>query len=226
MNNTTRTATTARSVSGTPGPLTLEQQQSAHRLGSIALGGMATFAAIVAAMHLLEHDFDPMNRFVSEYVLGDWGLLMNAAFFAMGAALLALGLGLDRTLTSSRRVRTIRNLYVISGATAFISGVFNSNELVDGEVVEMTTSGAIHDIAGFVGFFCMLVASFLLRRAFLATPGWEHRAKWALLVAVANVVGLVATASPTDWFGLAQRAFLVLIVTWAIIQASWLRTAT
>ena len=52
-----------------------------------------TFAAIVAALHVLEPRFDPMDRFVSEYALGDWGLLMNVAFFALGTALVALGLG-------------------------------------------------------------------------------------------------------------------------------------
>lgn len=210
MNNTTQAASTESAASGT-------------FTGSIALGGVAAFAAIVAVLHALEPDFEPTNRFVSEYVLGDWGLLMNAAFFVLATALIALGLGLGRVLAPSRRVRAIRNLYVISGTTTFISGVFNSNELVDGEVVEMTAAGAIHDLAGFVGFFCMIVATFLLRKAFLRTPGWEHRAKWALLVAIANVAGLAGTAAPTDWFGLAQRCFLVLIVTWSMIQANWLR---
>ena len=220
MNHTTHTASTEPAISGTLIPA---RHGSARWLGSIALGGTAAFAVIVVALHVLEPDFDPMNRFVSEYVLGDWGLLMNAAFFALGTALLALGLGLGRVLAPSRRVRVIRSLYLISGTTTFISGVFNSNELVDGEVVEMTTAGAIHDVAGFVGFFCMIAATFMLRKAFLNTPGWEHRANWARVAAVGNVAGLVGTAAPTDWFGLAQRGFLVLIVTWTIIQANWLR---
>jgi hypothetical protein len=119
----------------------------------------------------------------------------------------------------------IRSLYLISGLTTFISGAFNSNELVDGEVVNMTAAGAIQEVAGFVGFLCMIAATFLLRKAFLVTSGWESRAKWALLAAVANVVGLVGTAAPTPWFGLAQRAFLVIIVTWSIVLANWLRAA-
>jgi hypothetical protein len=43
-----------------------------------------TFAAIVAALHVLEPRFDPMDRFVSEYALSDWGLLMNVAFSRWG----------------------------------------------------------------------------------------------------------------------------------------------
>lgn len=220
MNNTTQAPSTKSAASGT---FTPDSHRSARRLGSIALGGVAAFAAIVAVLHALEPDFDPTNRFVSEYVLGDWGRLMNAGFFALATALIALGLGLGRVLAPSGRVRAIRNLYMISGTTTFISGVFNWNEPVEGEVTEMTTAGAIHDVAGFVGFFCMIVATFLLRKAFLNTPDWEHRANWATLAATANVAGLVGTAAPTDWFGLAQRGFLVLIVTWTIIQANWLR---
>jgi hypothetical protein len=54
--------------------------------GLLALAGAGTFAALVILLHFVEKDFDPGRRFISEYVLGDWGLLMNLAFIALGAA--------------------------------------------------------------------------------------------------------------------------------------------
>lgn len=196
-----------------------------ERLARVALGGVASFAAVVLAMHLLEPDFDPTDRFVSEYVLGDWGLLMNAGFLALSIGTISLGLALGRALAPSRRTRAVRWLYVCAGVATIVAGVFNSDELVDGEVVEVTAHGAIHDLASFVVFITLIVATFLVRKVFAATPGWQHRAIYAPIVGALMIVGLVATAVPTDWFGLAQRAFLVVIVGWLGLQACWLLAA-
>jgi hypothetical protein len=196
-----------------------------ERLARAALGGVACFAAVVLAMHLLEPDFDPRDRFVSEYVLGDWGLLMNAGFLALSIGTISLGLALGRALAPSRRTRVVRGLYVCGGVATIVAGVFNSDELVDGEVVEVTAQGAIHDLASFVLFGTLIVATFLLRKVFAATPGWEHRAMFPAIVGTMLIVGLVATAAPTDWFGLAQRAFVVVIVGWLGLQAAWLLAA-
>ena len=197
-----------------------------ERLAHSALGGVATFAAVVVAMHLLEPDFDPRDRYVSEYVLGDWGLLMNAAFFALGIGTISLGLALGRAMAPIRRTRGVRGLYVGAGVATIVAGVFNSDELVDGEVVEVTVPGAIHDVASLTLFATSIVAAFLLRSVFLATPGWERRAMFAPIVGTLLIAGFVATGALTDWFGLAQRAFVAVHVGWLGLQAVWLLTTS
>lgn len=195
------------------------------RLTWVAISGVGTFTSVVVALHVLEPEFDPERRFVSEYVLGDWGWLMKVAFFALGIGLVALGVATARTLAPIRRTRVVRNLYISCGVAAFVSGLFDSDELVDGEVVDPSAHGAVHDLAGIILFGSLIAATFLLRKAFAVTPGWENRAKAAPIVGSGLVAGLVATATPHDWFGLAQRAFLVGIVGWLAAQTYWLRTS-
>ena len=196
-----------------------------ERLAGVALIGVAGFVSVVLAMHLLESDFDPRDRFVSEYVLGDWGLLMNAGFFALGVGTISLALALGRALAPSRRTRVVRWLYVCAGVATIVAGMFNSDELVDGEVTEVTAQGAIHDVASVVLFATSILAAFLLRKVFATTPGWEHRAVIAPIVGTALIAGFVATGALTDWFGLAQRAFVAVLVGWLGVQAIWLLTA-
>ena len=195
-----------------------------ERLAAMALGGVAIFAAVVVTMHLLEPDFDPKVRYVSEYVLGDWGLLMNAGFFALGIGTISLGLAIGRSMAPIRRTRVVRGLYVVAGACTIVAGVFNSDELVNGEVIEVTAPGVIHDVASLILFATSIVAAFLLRKVFRATPGWERRAMLAPIAGTLWIARFVAHGVLTDWFGLAQRAFVAVHIGWLGLQALWLLT--
>src|SRR5690348_10039397 len=55
-----------------------------------SLLGIAVFAALVALLHILESSYAPTTSTVSEYVLGQYGWVMTAAFFALvfGSAIL------------------------------------------------------------------------------------------------------------------------------------------
>jgi hypothetical protein len=164
----------------------------------------------------------PTNRLLSEYVRGDWGLLMNGGFLALGIGTISLGLALGRALAPSRRTQVVRGLYICAGVATIVAGVFNVDELVVGEVVEMTAQGAIHDVAALVLFATSIVAAFLLRKVFAATPGWEHRAMAAPIVGLMLIAGFVAHGALTDWTGLAQRAFVAVLVGWLGLLAAWL----
>ncbi len=65
-------------------------------VGAAVFGVCATVLALglVVALHLLEPEFDPSWRMLSEYALGRWGALMRVAFLAMGAAVIAVAVAL------------------------------------------------------------------------------------------------------------------------------------
>ena len=65
----------------------------------MALAGTGIFAANIVVLHFVEDEFQPCCSFISEYVLGDWGWLMNLAFIALGGAFLAVAHGLRSTLS-------------------------------------------------------------------------------------------------------------------------------
>ena len=74
-------------------------------------------------LHVVEDEFEPCSRFISEYVLGDWGWLMNLAFIALGGAFLAVAHGLRRTLSPGRRVTASVRLMYIAGITIVLQRV-------------------------------------------------------------------------------------------------------
>jgi len=59
-----------------------------------ALGATALTVVLVVLLHLLEPEFDPSWRMLSEYSLGRYGVLMRAAFLAMGTAVIAVAVAL------------------------------------------------------------------------------------------------------------------------------------
>jgi hypothetical protein len=154
----------------------------------------------------LEDEFQPCCRFISEYVLGDWGWLMNVAFIAMGGAFLAVAHGLRRTLAPGRRVNASVRLMYVTGITTFFSGLFNSDSLADSDAGRSSWHGMIHDLSGFIGIALVLVALFFLRGVFARDPQWRRFAPHALLFAIACLVSFVVMKLGTpDNFGVAQR---------------------
>jgi hypothetical protein len=61
-----------------------------------ALGATALAVGLMVSLHFLEPEFDPSWRMLSEYSLGRYGLLMRAAFLAMGTAVIAVAVALWR----------------------------------------------------------------------------------------------------------------------------------
>lgn len=59
-----------------------------------ALGAPALVIGLVVLLHVLEPEFDPSWRMLSEYALGRYGVLMRVAFLAMGTGVIAAAVAL------------------------------------------------------------------------------------------------------------------------------------
>jgi hypothetical protein len=183
--------------------------------GLLALAGAGIFAAIVVLLHYVEDEFAPCCRYMSEYVLGDWGWLMNVGFIALGGAFLALARGLRRGLAPGRRViASVRLMYVV-GITVLLSAIFNSDSIFDEEANRTSWHGMLHDLFGFIGFVCLFVATFFLRGVFARDAQWRRFAPHALMFAITMVATFVLMlVAPTDNFGIAQRVFVMVDLLW------------
>jgi hypothetical protein len=73
------------------------QTSSIRAIGTAALSAIAVFTALLALMHLLRTDLNPVERMMSEYAVGDYGFLMTLAFLVMAVAVFALMTGLTQT---------------------------------------------------------------------------------------------------------------------------------
>ena len=50
-------------------------------LGSAVVLGVVTVVTLYLLLHVLRPDYNPLQRFLSEYAVGRFGVLMTAAFF-------------------------------------------------------------------------------------------------------------------------------------------------
>lgn len=188
------------------------------RLATIAAAAIAAWPAIVVALHILQRDnYDPANQAMSELALGRYGLLMDAAFVVFGAGLLALALGLRRTIP---RAAAGPAMLAVGGLLIALSGLFQAS--LSG--APATTESVIHEILGVTAFITVMVAMVCCAWRFRRDPRWRPFAlptvAWTVFaLATFFLVPLEATA-----FGIAQRLFVATWLSWTLATALRLRT--
>ena len=153
----------------------------------VALG-----ALLVLALHLIERDFDPLRRFLSEYALGPLGALMNATFFLVAASGAALARGAYRA----------HRWLVAAGFSGWtlglaVCGVCITDSTLPDQV--RTWTGIAHDLGADVAFLSVFAVM-------LTTPRGR-------LFALPMMIAFVA-AHATGLIGLGQRVFVGFATAW------------
>jgi uncharacterized protein DUF998 len=175
-----------------------------------AFACIAAFPLIVVVLHAVQAgDYHPLSQAVSELALGRGGWLMAIAFCLLGTGTLLLATIL-RTLSS--RPRVAPPLIAISGLLSYGSAFVHA----DGPGPS-TTHGQIHQGLGIATFILLITGMFALVRPFRRDLGWRRLATPTLIWAVAAVATFfLIPLSGSAYFGLAQRIFLSVILTWAL----------
>lgn len=207
---------------------TSDGSRTARILADIALAGMGTFLVIVALMHILRPDLDPLDRAISEYARGDLGWLMTMAWFANGVGVLALASGLRRSVAPVARAGLATRLLDVAGLCLLASGVFVTDVSASGGPTGATVSGQLHDLAGLVGYLAFLLAALVLQGVFAQDPRWRSMAQptsWfarGLLGLFVARVGVVVAGLPGS-AGIVQRFLWVVLLGWLLWVAWHLR---
>jgi peptidoglycan/LPS O-acetylase OafA/YrhL len=141
--------------------------------------------------------------------LGQAGWLMTIAFCSLGTGTLLLA----RTLRDLHpRPRIAPALIAISGLLSYGSAFVHA----DGSG-PTTTHGQIHQGLGIATFILMISGMFALSRAFRRDPAWRSFARPTLIWAVAAVAAFfLIPLSGSAYFGVAQKIFLAVILSWAL----------
>ena len=178
-----------------------------------AFGCIAAFPLIVIVLHLVQAGHDrPLSDAVSVLALGRAGWLMTIAFCSLGAGTQLLALTLRRTAASPRVGPA---LLAISGVLSFVSAFVQA----DGSG-PTTTHGRVHQLVGITTFILMIAGMLRLVRAFRRVPAWRRLAIPTLTWALAGVAGFfLIPISGTAYFGVAQRVFLAVLLSWALTIA-------
>jgi hypothetical protein len=191
-------------------------------LATVAILATAYFVVIIAALHFLSPDFNPIERPTSEYAVGPFGYLMTSAFVALSLSTWALVIGLRRDLSSPAQSRLGLGLLWVWGIGLLVAATFP----IDLDGAPQTLAGTIHAINGPLIFLSLIVGTNLVSRGFKEDVRWRpiHRfaSVLALIMIVEFVVGGLARAMETG-AGLAQRILAVTFATWFVLTALRLR---
>lgn len=179
------------------------------------------FVLLLGSLHLLEPEYDPTWRFISEYALGSFGWLMNLAFLSLACSLISAGVAI---MTQTRTVAGYVGLAILgmSAIGLFIAGIFNTDSMDAGQA-GATFSGNMHVLGASLDF--TPVAALLLGFSLAYNQAWRPiRAR----LFISAGITLVATAAffvtmPPDFqfgpgvlTGLAGRLLLVSYVGWLL----------
>lgn len=172
---------------------------------TVALVSAAYFVIVIVVLHLLEPEFDPRFRFMSEYALGEYGWLMTSDFVALGLIPFAVAVGLRHVHQSSRGARIGFGLLVVAAIFIWLAGVFKDS--------------IQHLLAGVVAFPSMLMAVSLLSWTFRRAAEWHDLHRVGLLIAVGMLATFLSMVADVGMPGLQQRVFIFLFLLWLSIVA-------
>jgi len=197
---------------------------SARQYGTIGIVGVSVFLLVNVALHFLDPDLSVVDAVLSDYALGDYGWLSRAADFAAAVGLIAIALGLRSTLAPGKRVSASWVLILLAGFGFIVSGLFDTDGT---EATEFTTTGTLHIVGSMVSILGLIVTAWLLRGVFSRDDGYRHLSRtqlwFAILISVA-AVALILLSGTAD--GLAQRALVIVMVTWWLVLAVNVRQST
>jgi hypothetical membrane protein len=163
----------------------------------------AYFLIVLIVLHILQPEFDPRFRFMSEYALGDYGWLMTTTFFALGLAPLITAIGLRSAYPSSRSTRIGLGLLVVAAIFIWLAGIFRDS--------------IPHLLAGVVAFPSMVMAVLLLSWTFRRAARWQTMYQVALFIGLVMLAMFLLMVADLGMPGLQQRVFIFLFLLWLLI---------
>jgi hypothetical protein len=190
----------------------------------------AVFVVLLLALHAVRADLAPSWHMVSEYGIGRFGWLMDAAFFALAGALFALMFAL---VPVARGWLGALGLVFLSLASVGLTmgGMFTTDPA--GTLPEQATrAGMLHGISFMLGVPSILLAVTLINIRLWRDAGWQPAR--LLLVATGGLVWLTmivfavamvtcvrrGAVGPEFVVGWQNRAVVLAWAVWAI-ALSW-----
>ena len=119
-------------------------------LGSVVVLGVATVVVLYLLLHVLRPDYNPLRRFLSEYAVGRFGVLMTASFLLQALIALALVVGVSRDVRHSGSLLIGCAFLTVAAAALAVAGVFPTDlsEPAGDSALPVTRAGVVHQSAG------------------------------------------------------------------------------
>jgi hypothetical protein len=136
----------------------VDRNKISQNAALLAFTGTAVFLLLLALLHVLEPEFAPSWRMISEYELGGYGWMMRLAFFSWGIGCLALAVALRPYVQNpaGRLGLVLLAAIAVIGAGA---GVFITDPITASSA---TMSGYLHSVCGMIFIFGFPVVAMLI----------------------------------------------------------------
>ncbi|MCM3748872.1 DUF998 domain-containing protein [Paenibacillus pasadenensis] len=195
---------------------------NAARFAIASIFSGALFVLLLCILHLLQPEFDPTWRFISEYALGSFGWMMHAAFGLLAVTQISVA------ITILPHIRTITGYIglVILGISAIgviIAAVFVTDPITVG-LEEATFSGRMHSIGAMLDY--TPVAALLISLSLRRLDAWRPVKRVLLTSSVIAIVAMVMFVlqipqdgqfGPGVMAGLFGRLLILTDIAWLII---------
>ena len=196
-------------------------------LGSGVVLGVATVFALYLLLHVLRTDYNPLRRFLSEYAVGRFGVLMTANFLLQALIVLPLVIGLFLDVRHSGSLLAGCACLTVAAVALTVAAIFPTDlsEPAGGPARGVTQAGIAHQSAGAISFVARVVGFLFLSRAYRFDDRWQALAPTARRVAVAFGALFLAFMLLVrwDWGGAAQRATVAAGLLWMCLSGVHLR---
>ncbi len=170
--------------------------------------------ALVVLLHFVQSETND-NDALSEYALGDYGWLMNLAFFSVAAGFAAVAVLMTLSLSPSRSGRIGIALLFLAAIAWVLLGAGN----IDAEGADQTFHGLVHGVGFVVGFPASFAAPLVLARAFRRDEGWRGFRRPTLILGL-SALGAFVLAFMDAFSPVTVRLAEGLLLLWVVL-AGW-----
>jgi hypothetical protein len=185
----------------------------------VTLIGVIINLVVLVAAPVLRPDLDLLQKSLSYYAVGPWGVLQAIAFAALGISSIALGLALRRAGLLSRWLWPIVILLTVSGLASV--GLVTYPIDAPGPA---TILGDAHQTAGTVGGIAQLAAALCFTAAVRTDGAWGGLFVPALTAFLLALAGAILSQAAIWWphldipMGATMRLLVVpLVALWGLV---------
>lgn len=186
----------------------------------LSIGSGALFALVLASLHVLEPQYDPTWRFVSQYQLGAYGWMMHFAFVALALSMASLAVAVTSWVRVWYGYIGLAILW-IAAVGILIAGIFPTGPAIASRRSGGTFRGRMHVLGASLDY--TPVAAVLLSLALVRNDLRRAvrtrlfiTASLAIIVMLAFVAALVydRNVGPGNVAGLLGRLLLMSYLGW------------
>ena len=196
---------------------------STRHLPSIAITGFSVFLVIMIFLHFIHPEFDPSRRYMSEFVFGDYGWLLNIGFIGNLVGSIALTFAVYHSYPPPHRSWTCiicLGIVTISILTNFFP--------TDPHGKAITVTGYIHNFGAFIGTLAVLIVMFVfsirLKQSGLLEGFYRILIILAIIAPIFFIIMLFVFDRIPGFVGIGQRIYALAVLTWLIATSFGIRS--